>query len=158
MSNTRLLAVTVTLCATLILVVGCSGERGERSENEGWAPREALPEGEPYAEGVLLEVESAGDSSGPPSARRMLVAHRDGDARDGCGIINASLDTETQVFAQDEMRETLEANREPGRQAITPGLEVRVWTEGDVTGSCPPQGYAAFVEIVGFGEGGPQSP
>jgi len=96
-----------------------------------------LPEGEPYVRGPIESIDHRATASG------ILVAAGPG-SREACGI-SATADSDTRYF-----RRTAAGQITPAAVGdLVIGDTVEVYVEGPVAESCPVQGYAAAIVILG---------
>lgn len=97
--------------------------------------RPAAPAGDLYLTGVVAEVQHSATASG------LLV---DPPAGTACGI-RATADAQTRVFRRDVTGALAEATV----GAVEVGDRVEVYVDGPVAESCPVQGRASSLVIVG---------
>ena len=97
------------------------------------------PAGDPYARGVIGSI--AHHATGSGYQVRPLAG-----TRDECGI-SATADARTRFFAR-----TGGTVRAAERGELQVGDTVEVYVQGAVALSCPPQGYASAIVLVGEGK------
>lgn len=119
----------VALLLACMLLAGCAAP----------APLEP-PDEEPYARGRVAEITHG------PSRSRVLVEALPG-SREPCGIA-AGVDEETRY-----LRREAGTFRPSMLAELSVGDTVEVWVKGAVAESCPPQGYASTIVVLGVAAG-----
>lgn len=111
-----------------MLLAGCAGP-----------PQVGLPAGEPYVRGPIESVTHRATAS------NLLVRAGPG-SREPCGI-SATVDARTSYLVRDASG----AVRQGTLADLAPGDTVEVHVEGPVAESCPVQGFATAIVLVGRG-------